>query len=57
VDLLIRAGKITGPKNLRSGIYLSMAFVEHGTSVQVKPPQMLLCGLAFIGGRLCYTLE
>jgi quercetin dioxygenase-like cupin family protein len=52
VDRLIRAGKIKGPRDLRSGIYLSLAAVEQGTSVQVKPPQMLLRGLAFIGRRL-----
>jgi quercetin dioxygenase-like cupin family protein len=57
VDRLIRAGKIKGPRNLRSGIYLSLAAVEQGTSVQVKPPQMLLRGLAFIGRRLGYRLE
>jgi quercetin dioxygenase-like cupin family protein len=57
VDGLIRAGKIKGPRDLRSGIYLSMAAVERGTAVQVKPPQMLLRGLAFIGRRLGYRLE
>jgi hypothetical protein len=53
---LIRAGKVKGPRDLRSGIYLSLAAVEQGTSVQVKP-QMLLRGLAFIGRRLGYRLE
>jgi quercetin dioxygenase-like cupin family protein len=57
VDRLIRAGKIKGPRDLRLGIYLSMAFVEHRTSVQVKPPDVLLRGLAFIGRRLGYRLE
>ncbi len=57
VDRLIRAGKVKGPRDLRSGIYLSLAAVEQGTSVQVKPPQMLLRGLAFIGRRLGYRLE
>jgi quercetin dioxygenase-like cupin family protein len=57
VDRLIRARKVKGPRDLRSGIYLSLAAVEQGTSVQVKPPQMLLRGLAFIGRRLGYTLE
>ena len=58
VDRLIQAGKVKGLKNLRSGIYLSMAFVEQeSSSVQVKPPQMLLRGLAFIGRRLGYRLE
>jgi quercetin dioxygenase-like cupin family protein len=57
VDRLIRAGKIKGLRDLRSGIYLSMAFVEHGTSVSVNPPDVLLRGLAFIGRRLGYRLE
>jgi hypothetical protein len=57
VDRLIRTGKVKGSKNLRSGIYLSIAAVEQDTSVQVKPPQMLIRGLAFIGRRLGYRLE
>ena len=57
VDRLIRAGKVKGLKGLRSGIYISMAAVEQGTSVQVKPPHTLIRGLAFIGRRLGYTLE
>jgi quercetin dioxygenase-like cupin family protein len=63
LDRLIRAGKVKGLprpprlKNLRSGIYISMASVEQGTSVSVKPPQMLIRGSAFIGRRLGYTLE
>jgi hypothetical protein len=54
VDRLIRAGKVKGPTNLRSSIYLSLANVELGTSIEVKPPQMLIGGLAFIGRRLGY---
>jgi hypothetical protein len=54
---LIRAGKVKGLKGLRSGIYVSMVAVEQGTSVQVKPPQKLIRGLAFIGRRLGFTLE
>jgi quercetin dioxygenase-like cupin family protein len=57
VDRLIRAGKVKGPRDLRSGIYLSMAAVEQGTSVNRKPPQMFIRGLAFIGRRLGFTLE
>jgi quercetin dioxygenase-like cupin family protein len=57
LDRLIRAGKVKGLKNLRSGIYVSMAAVEHNTSVAMKPPQMLIRGLAFIGRRLGFTLE
>jgi hypothetical protein len=58
LDRLIRAGKVTGLKNLRSGIYVSMAFLEQErSSVQVKPPQMLIRGLAFIGQRLGFTLD
>jgi quercetin dioxygenase-like cupin family protein len=57
VDRLIRAGKVKGPKGLRSGIYLSMATVELGTAVNFKPPQMLIRALAFIGRRLGFRLE
>jgi hypothetical protein len=57
VDRLIRAGKIKGPRDLRSAIYLSLGAVEQGTAVQLRPPQMLLRGLAFIGRRLGYRLE
>lgn len=57
VHRLIEAGKIKGPRGLRSGIYLSMAAVEQGTAVQLKPPQWLIRGLAFIGRRLGLTLE
>jgi quercetin dioxygenase-like cupin family protein len=56
-DRLIRARKIKGRRDLRSGIYLSMAAVELAPSVSVRPPQMLLRGLAFIGRRLGYKLE
>jgi mannose-6-phosphate isomerase-like protein (cupin superfamily) len=57
VDRLIRAGRVNGLKNLRSGIYLSLAAADQGTSVEVKPPQMLIRGLAFIGRRLGFTLD
>lgn len=63
LDRLIQAAKVKGLprpprlKNLRSGIYISMAATEHGTSVSVKPPQMLIRGLDFIGRCLGYTLE
>jgi quercetin dioxygenase-like cupin family protein len=57
VDRLIRAGKIRGLRGLRSGIYVSMAAAEQGTAVQVKPPQVLIRGLAFIGRRLGFRLE
>ena len=57
VDRLIRAGRVKGPRDLRSGIYLSLAAVQQGTSVQLKPPQVLIRGLAFIGRRLGYRLE
>jgi mannose-6-phosphate isomerase-like protein (cupin superfamily) len=63
LDRLIRAGKIKGLprpprlKNLRSGIYISMAFIEEARSVSVTPPHKLIRGLAFIGRRLGYTLE
>jgi hypothetical protein len=40
VDGLDPGGK--DKRDLRSGIYPSKAAVEHGTAVQVKPPQMLL---------------
>jgi quercetin dioxygenase-like cupin family protein len=57
VDRLIRAGKIKGRKNLRSGIYLSMASVEYDPSVNKKPPQIMIRGLAFIGRLLGYNLS
>ena len=58
LDRLIRVGRVKGLKNLRSGIYVSMAYVERErSSVQVKPPHILIRGLAFIGRRLGFTLE
>jgi mannose-6-phosphate isomerase-like protein (cupin superfamily) len=57
LDRLIRAGKVKGLKGLRSGIYVSMAAVEHGISGTVKPPQWLIRGFAFIGRRLGLKLE
>jgi quercetin dioxygenase-like cupin family protein len=57
LDRLIRAGKVKGLKGLRSGIYVSLAAVEHDTSVSVRPPQVFFRGLAFIGRRLGYTTE
>jgi quercetin dioxygenase-like cupin family protein len=56
LDRLIRAGKITGPRNLRSGIYHSMITVQLRPAVSVKPPQTLIRGLAFIGRLLGYKL-
>lgn len=56
-DRLIRVGKVKGLQSLRSGIYLSVAAVEQGSSVMVKPLHMLIRGLAFIGRRLGFTLE
>jgi quercetin dioxygenase-like cupin family protein len=63
LDRLIRAGKVKGLprpprlKNLRSGIYISMASVEQGTSVEIRPPQRLVRGSAFVGRLLGYKLE
>ena len=57
LDRLIRAGKVKGFKDLRSGIYLSMALVERGTSVSLKPPNNVIRALAFIGRRLGLTLD
>lgn len=57
LDRLIRAGKVKGLKGLRSGIYVSMASVEQASSVQVKPPDKFIRGLAFIGRRLGFRLE
>jgi len=56
LDRLIRAGKIRGTKDPRSLIYMSMSAVEHRPDVAVKPPQVVIQGLAFIGRRLGYTL-
>ena len=52
VDRLIRAGKITRRTNLRSGIYLSLAAVEQGTSVQIRPPETVIRRLTERGRRL-----
>jgi hypothetical protein len=59
LDRLIRPGKVKGLglKNLRSAIYVSAAAVEQDTSVSVKPPHILIRGLAFIGRRLGFTRE
>lgn len=63
LDRLIRAGKVRGIprpprlRNLRSGIYISMASVEQGTSVEEKPPQRLIRWSAFVGRLLGYKLE
>jgi quercetin dioxygenase-like cupin family protein len=57
VDRLIRAGKVKGLKGLRSGIYISMAAVEQAPSVQVRPPDKFIRGLAFIGRRLGFRLQ
>jgi quercetin dioxygenase-like cupin family protein len=57
LDRLIRAGKVKGLNGLRSGIYVSMASVEQASSVQVRPPDKLIRGLAFIGRRLGFRLE
>jgi hypothetical protein len=57
LDRLIRAGKVKGLKGLRSGIYVSVAAAEYDTSVSVKPPQVFLRGLAFIGRSLGFKLE
>ena len=57
LDGLIRAGKVKGLKNLRSLIYISVALMGHRPSVSVKPPQLLVRGLALIGRRLSFTLE
>lgn len=54
---LIRAGKITGLRNLRSLIYMSVASIEQEPSITVKPPHWLIRGLASIGRRLGYTLD
>jgi hypothetical protein len=57
LDRLVRAKKITGTGNLRSGIYLSLAAIERGTAVQVKPPQVLLRAVALMGRVLGYRLD
>jgi quercetin dioxygenase-like cupin family protein len=57
LDRLIRVGKVKGLKSLRSGIYVSVAAVEQSSSVMVRPPHILIRGLAFIGRRLGFTLD
>jgi hypothetical protein len=57
LDRLARAGKITGVKDLRSLIYMSMSGVRHRPDVPVKPPFWVLRIMAFMGRSLGYKLE
>ncbi len=57
LDRLARAGKITGVKDLRSLIYMSMSGVKHRPDVPVKPPFWALRLMAFVGRSLGYKLE
>lgn len=56
LDRLIRAGKVSGMRDPRSLIYLSMSAMEHQPDVAVKPPQWMVKALAFVGGRLGFEL-
>jgi quercetin dioxygenase-like cupin family protein len=57
VHRLVRAGKVRGPNDPRSVIYMAMAAAKHRPDVAVKPPQWLVNLLAGLGRRLGWTLE
>lgn len=57
VQRLIQAGKVRTVSDPRSMIYLCMSQNRHRSNRGVKPPQWLVDGLAWVGGRLRSTLE
>ena len=57
VHRLIRAGKVRGPNDPRSVIYMCMSAVKHEPDVPVKPPQWLVRTLATVGRRLGWQLD
>ncbi len=57
LDRLARAGKISGTKDWRSLIYMSMSAVKYRPDVTVKPPQWIVNTIAFIGRRLGFALD
>ena len=57
LDRLIRSGKVRGTKDPRSLIYMSMSAVKHRPDVAVKPPQVVVNLMAWLGRRLRFTLD
>lgn len=57
VHRLVRAGKVRGPGDPRSIVYMAMSAAKHRPDVAVKPPQWLANLLAALGRRLGWTLE
>ena len=58
LDELVKAGKITSPKDLRSILYLNRAMVSFPAVTQsVKPPQAIAKMLDFIATALGFTIE
>jgi quercetin dioxygenase-like cupin family protein len=58
LDELVKAGKITGAKNLKSMLYLNRAMVSFPAVTQsVKPPQVLARLMDFIARALGFTIE
>jgi mannose-6-phosphate isomerase-like protein (cupin superfamily) len=56
LDRLVKDGKITGTRDPRSLMYMSMSAMEFRPDVSVKPPQRLVQFLAFLGRRLGLSL-
>ncbi len=57
LDRLIRSGKIRGTNDPRSLIYMSMSAVKHQPDVAVKPPQVVVNFMAWVGRRLGFRLD
>jgi len=57
LDRLVRSGKVRGTNDPRSLIYMSMSAVKHQPDVAVKPPQVVVNFMAWLGRRLRFTLD
>ena len=57
LDRLIRSGKVRGTRDPRSLIYMSMSAVKYQPDVAVKPPQVVVNVMAWLGRRLRFTLD
>ena len=57
LDRLIQSGKVRGTKDPRSLIYMSMSAIKHRPDVAVKPPQVVVNLMAWLGRRLGFTLD
>ena len=57
LDRLVKAGKVRGTKDPRSLMYMCMSGVRYRPDVTVKPPQLVVNSMAWLGRRLGYTLE